>query len=231
MSSSDDLPQGEEKAAIVEQMFDQIAPRYDLVNRLMTFRMDVGWRRHTVRSLGLPTGATVLDLACGTGDFCNDLLRYKHEPIGMDFSAGMLGAANTDAPLVRADALCLPVADNQVDGVTCGVALRNFTNLPDFFEEIARVLRPGGRIGLLDVSEPSNSLLRAGHNIYFGKVVPKIGALLSDSGAYRYLPKSVEYLPSTEELLAGLTRVGFADGSRTELSGGITQLFLGTLEP
>ena len=76
MSSSDDLPQGEEKAAIVEQMFDQIAPRYDLVNRLMTFRMDVGWRRHTVRSLGLPTGSTVLDLACGTGDFCNDLLRY-----------------------------------------------------------------------------------------------------------------------------------------------------------
>ena len=186
MSSSDDLPQGEEKAAIVEQMFDQIAPRYDLVNRLMTFRMDVGWRRHTVRSLGLPTGSTVLDLACGTGDFCNDLLRYKHEPIGMDFSAGMLGAANTDAPLVRADALCLPVADNQVDGVTCGFALRNFTNLPDFFEEIARVLRPGGRIGLLDVSEPSNSLLRAGHNIYYRKVVPNIGALISACGAFGY---------------------------------------------
>ncbi len=226
---SDELPQGEEKSVAVEHMFDQIAPRYDLVNRLMTFRMDVGWRRRTVKALELPSGSMVLDLACGTGDFCNDLLRYGLDPIGLDFSAGMLNAANTDAPLIRADALRLPIPSNSVDGVTCGFALRNFTNLDEFFAEISRVLKPGGRIGLLDVAEPSNPLLRVGHSFYFGKVVPKIGALLSDRNAYRYLPKSVQYLPESHELLAGLQAVGFTDVNRTLLSGGITQLFLGSL--
>ncbi len=230
MGTDDDLPQGEEKAVAVEHMFNQIAPRYDLVNRLMTFRMDVGWRRRTVKALNLAPGSAVLDLACGTGDFCNDLLRYGLEPVGLDFSAGMLGAANTDAPLVRADALCLPIPANHVDGITCGFALRNFTNLSDFFEEISRVLKPGGRIGLLDVAEPSNPLLRWGHSIYFGKIVPKIGALLSDQDAYKYLPKSVQYLPDSEELLTGLRRVGFSNVERTLLSGGITQLFVGTLD-
>ena len=230
MHSDDDLPQGEDKAIAVERMFDQIAPRYDLVNRLMTFRMDVGWRRRTVKALNLPPGSTVLDLACGTGDFCNDLLRYGLDPVGLDFSAGMLRAANTDAPLIRADALCLPIPGNYLDGVTCGFALRNFTNLSDFFGEISRVLKPGGRIGLLDVAEPLNPALRWGHSIYFGKVVPKIGALLSDQNAYRYLPKSVQYLPHTEELLAGLKAVGFSDVERTLLSGGITQLFVATLD-
>lgn len=226
---SDELPQGEEKSVAVEHMFDQIAPRYDLVNRLMTFRMDVGWRRRTVKALELPSGSMVLDLACGTGDFCNDLLRYGLDPVGLDFSAGMLNAANTDAPLIRADALRLPIPSNSVDGVTCGFALRNFTNLDEFFAEISRVLKPGGRIGLLDVAEPSNPLLRVGHSFYFGKVVPKIGALLSDRNAYRYLPKSVQYLPESHELLAGLQAVGFTDVTRTLLSGGITQLFLGSL--
>ena len=90
MRTDDDLPQGEDKAIAVEHMFNQIAPRYDLVNRLMTFRMDVGWRRRTVKALDLMPGSAVLDLACGTGDFCNDLLRYGLEPVGLDFSAGML---------------------------------------------------------------------------------------------------------------------------------------------
>ena len=226
--NSDELPQGKAKSVAVEQMFDQIAPRYDLVNRLMTFRMDVGWRRRTVKALQLPPGSKVLDLACGTGDFCNDLLRYGLEPVGLDFSAGMLTAAKTDAPLVRADALCLPIPSNSVDGVTCGFALRNFTNLEEFFEEISRVVKPGGRIGLLDVAEPSNPLLRLGHSFYFGKIVPKIGALLSDRNAYGYLPKSVQYLPESDELLAGLQAVGFTDVNRTLLSGGITQLFVGS---
>jgi len=223
-----DLPHGEDKAIIVEEMFDQIAPRYNLINRLMTFRLDVGWRRRTVRGLDLEAGSTVLDLACGTGDFCNDLMRFGLNPVGIDFSAGMLAAAATDAPLVRADALQLPVPDGHVDGITCGFALRNFTDLTDFFHEIARVVKPGGRIGLLDVGQPSNPLLRWGYSAYFGTIVPKIGALLSDPNAYAYLPKSVDYLPSTEELLDELRTVGFTDVTRVPLTGGITQLFLGT---
>ena len=101
--------------------------------------------------------------------------------------------------------------------------------MDEFFAEISRVLKPGGRIGLLDVAEPSNPLLRLGHSFYFGKVVPKIGALLSDRNAYKYLPKSVQYLPESYELLSGLQAVGFRDVNRVLLSGGITQLFLGSL--
>ncbi len=230
MPPNEELPQGEEKAVAVEQMFDQIAPRYDFVNRLMTFRMDVGWRRRAVRALKLPQDAKVLDLACGTGDFCNDLLRFGLDPVGLDFSAGMLEAAGTDAPLVRADALRLPVLTGSVDGATCGFALRNLTELTPFFEELSRVLKPGGRIALLDVAQPSNPLLRIGHRVYFGKVVPRIGGLISDRNAYKYLPKSVEYLPPPEDLLSELKAAGFSDANRTLFSGGITQLFLGTLD-
>lgn len=222
------LLQGDGKAAAVETMFDRIAPRYDLVNRLLTFRLDVRWRRRTVAGLGLAPGSTVLDLACGTGDLCNDLRRADLQPLGIDFSAGMLAAARTPAPLTRADALRLPIADGAVDGVTCGFALRNFADLGAFFDEIARVVRPGGRIGLLDVAEPDSRILRMGHQFYFGKIVPRIGALLSDKAAYRYLPKSVEYLPDPPVMLERLHDAGFGDATRQLLSGGITQMILGT---
>ena len=115
-----------------------------------------------------------------------------------------------------------------VDGVTCGFALRNLLELPAFFEELARVVRPGGRIALLDVGIPKNKVIRFGNNIYFGKVVPKIGALLSDGAAYRYLPKSVAYLPQPAEMVAMLRAAGFSDASHHLLSGGLTQQLLGT---
>src|SRR5437773_455087 len=104
-------------------MFDAIAPRYDLVNRLMTFRMDVGWRRRAVAALGIPPRSRVLDLAAGTGDLCRELERAGHRPTGVDLSAGMLRAARTTAPLVQADVLRLPVANGAIDGATCGFAL------------------------------------------------------------------------------------------------------------
>src|SRR5687768_99791 len=154
------LPEGEEKVEAVRSMFDAIAPRYDLVNRIMTFRMDVRWRRRTVHSLGLPAGSVVLDLACGTGDLCRELASQGLRPIGVDLSFGMLAAARTDAPLVHGDALRLPVPAASVDGVTCGFALRNFASLPPFFAELSRVVRPGGRIAVLEVAEPPNRVLR-----------------------------------------------------------------------
>ncbi|HEY2665926.1 MAG TPA: class I SAM-dependent methyltransferase, partial [Actinomycetota bacterium] len=148
------LPTGQEKVRAVRSMFDAIAPRYDLLNRILTFGMDTGWRRRTVADLGLPAGSLVLDLACGTGDFCNDLVAAGLRAVGFDNSAGMLSAATTAAPLVLADALRLPVPDASADGVTCGFALRNVSDLDRFFGEVARVVRPGGRIGLLEVAEP-----------------------------------------------------------------------------
>jgi demethylmenaquinone methyltransferase/2-methoxy-6-polyprenyl-1,4-benzoquinol methylase len=222
------LPEGEEKVAAVQGMFDAIAPKYDRLNRIISFRLDVRWRKRAVRDLALPAGSTVLDLASGTGDLCLDLAAGGIHPISMDLSFGMLSADRSGAPRVQADILRLPVPDGSVDGVTCGFALRNLLDLPTFFTEIARVVRPGGRIALLDVSVPSNSVVRWGNNIYFGKVVPRIGALLSDGAAYRYLPKSVAYLPTPEAMLASLVDAGFPDATHAQLSGGLTQLMVAT---
>lgn len=224
----DTLPEGDEKRAAVRDMFDAIAPRYDLVNRIMTFRLDVRWRRRAVASLDLPGGSRILDLASGTGDLCVDLARAGHVPTSVDISLGMLRADRSGVPRVQADILRLPVPDGSADGVTCGFALRNLVDLAAFFDELGRVVRPGGRIALLDVGVPHRRFVRWGHGIYFGKVVPRIGGWLSDPAAYRYLPRSVSYLPPPGEMVTLLRQSGFADAIHTELSGGITQLLGGT---
>jgi len=222
------LPEGEEKARRVRELFDSISGRYDLVNRVMTFGMDVGWRRRTVRELRLPGGALVLDLACGTGDLCRELQHDGYGAVGVDFSFGMLAEARTDAPLVQADVLRLPVSDASADGATCGFALRNVVSLEDLFAELARVVRPGGRVALLDASEPDHPVMRAGHSVYFRKVVPLIGGALSNCVAYRYLPRSMAYLPPPEQMISMLQEAGFPDAERMQLSGGIVQLLTGT---
>lgn len=225
---TDELLEGDEKVAAVQGMFDAIAPRYDRLNRIISLRLDVRWRRRAVRDLALPAGSVVLDLASGTGDLCVDLATAGVRPVSMDLSFGMLRADRSGAPRVQADILRLPVPDASVDGVTCGFALRNLVDLPTFFAELARVVRPGGRIALLDVSVPDNRVLRWGNGIYFGKVVPWIGAVLSDGPAYRYLPKSVAYLPPSDTMVAALVDAGFADAGHTQLSGGLTQLMVAT---
>ena len=225
---SETLPQGDAKAAAVRGMFDTIAPRYDMINRIMTFRLDVRWRRKAVRLLALPTGSLVLDLASGTGDLCIDLVRADQRPVSVDFSFGMLAADRSGVPRAQADILTMPFPDASVDGVTCGFALRNLVELPSFFHELGRVVRPGGRIALLDVGIPKNPVVRWGHGFYFGKIVPRIGGLLSNAPAYRYLPKSVAYLPAAPVMVQALRDAGFADAEHSLLSGGITQLLLGT---
>jgi demethylmenaquinone methyltransferase/2-methoxy-6-polyprenyl-1,4-benzoquinol methylase len=224
----DTLPEGDEKRDAVRDMFDAIAPRYDLVNRIMTFRLDGRWRRRAVRALALPTASLVLDLASGTGDLCVDLRDAGYRPISVDLSLGMLRADHSGAPRVQADILLLPVPDGRADGVTCGFALRNVVDLDTFFAELGRAVRPGGRIALLDVGVPPTRLVRWGHGVYFGRVVPRIGGWLSDAAAYRYLPRSVAYLPDPPEVVTMLRRTGFADATHHLLSAGVTQLFAGT---
>jgi demethylmenaquinone methyltransferase/2-methoxy-6-polyprenyl-1,4-benzoquinol methylase len=222
------LPAGEEKTALVRTMFDTIAPRYDLVNRLMTFGLDIGWRKQSVRALGLPAGSKVLDLACGTGDFLRILAQAGLRPFGLDLSWGMLSANRTGAPLAQANAAALPVTTGAVDGITCGYALRNFTDLVPAFEEFARVVRPGGRLSILEVAEPEHGLLRVGDRIWFRRVVPVIGGILSDRAAYSYLPRSTAYLPPTGELRVLLNDAGFSSVNRRALSGGLSQLLTAT---
>ena len=222
----DALPTGDTKRRQVRSLFDTIAPRYDLVNRVMSFGLDVRWRKAAMRQLDATAGSVIIDLACGTGDFCREIAARGMVPLGLDLSMGMLAAARTDAPLLHADILQMPLADGSVDGATCGFALRNLIELPGFFDELARVVRPGGRIALLDASPPENKLLRFGHGIYFNRVVPIIGGLLSEGTAYKYLPKSVAYLPPWPELRAQLEAAGFVDLERTVFSG--AHLFTGT---
>ena len=235
MSNSDkvagdtqELPQGDAKAKVVQNMFDAIAPRYDLVNRIMTFRLDTRWRKIAVRKLALARGARVLDLASGTGDLCVNLRKAGLHPLSFDMSFGMLAADHSNAPRVQADILRLPIATESVDGVTCGFALRNLVDLNVFFHEIARVTKSGGRIALLDVSTPTNPLIRWGNGVYFGKVVPRIGGLLSNRAAYNYLPKSVAYLPAPAQLVDMLQLAGFEHVRHEQLSGGLTQLMHAT---
>jgi demethylmenaquinone methyltransferase / 2-methoxy-6-polyprenyl-1,4-benzoquinol methylase len=226
--SDQPLPTGDDKTRSVRAMFDAIAPRYDLVNRVMTFRMDVGWRRRTVAALGLPPGSVVVDLASGTGDLARELERRGVHAVGVDLSFGMLAAAPEQFRRLQGDGSAMPFPDASLDGATCGFALRNFTDLGGTFAELARIIRPGGRIALLEVAEPPNPVLRTGHGVYFGKVVPLVGGLLSDPDAYRYLPRSVAYLPEPEEMLAMLADCGFSHLRRSLLSGGIAQLVTAT---
>jgi len=179
-------------------------------------------------------------VACGPGDLCRDLQRAGHRAIGLDMSWGMLAAARTDAPLLHADAartdapllhadaLLQPARSGAIDGLSCGFALRNFTALEPFLSEAARLLRQGGRMALLEVDRPTSPVLRAGHGLYFGKVVPLVGGLFSDRDAYRYLPRSVAYLPPEPELLAMIAAAGFSDVDKVRLSGGIAQLITAT---
>lgn len=223
-----DLPTGREKTARVRAMFDAIAPRYDVVNRVITLGLDQHWRQRTIRALGLPVGAAVLDVACGTGALGALAARAGYRVVGADMSAGMLAGRRAPTPAVQCDASALPFVSGSFDGVICGYALRNFTDLSASIAEMARVVRPGGRVAVLEVATPPNPLVRAGHALWFRRVVPLIGAALSDPDAYRYLPDSVAYLPRGDALKKVFRDAGFATVGQHLLQGGLSQIVTGT---
>jgi demethylmenaquinone methyltransferase/2-methoxy-6-polyprenyl-1,4-benzoquinol methylase len=209
-------------------MFDAIASRYEMVNKLMTFGLDTRWRRRAVSDLRLPRRSVVLDIAAGTGDFTRELVRQGHLAVATDLSFGMLHAGKRMDERVQADASVLPFRTAGFDGVTCGYALRNFSDLSATFDEMARVVRPGGRLSLLEVAEPRSGILRAGFRVWFRHVVPFIGSLVSDRAAYHYLPESTAYLPASEEIARMLNRSGFAAVNHRRVMGGLSQQFIAT---
>ncbi len=224
------LPQGEEKFSAVQQMFDRIAPKYDLMNRLITLGMDQPWRRAGLAKMRVGPGDRLLDVACGTGDLAEIAIARGAKVIGLDFATEMLrGARARGIPgeFVRGDAGRMPLRDASVDVVTCGFALRNFVHLGQVLCEMGRVLVPGGRLMILEVHEPKRPLARWAHGIHFRKLVPLLGRLLSDKDAYAYLPESVAYLPPDQEFFALFEKAGFVEVERKKLLFGAAQMITG----
>lgn len=226
----DALPPRAEKRAAVRTMFDRIAPRYDALNRLLSLGLDQRWRVRALDATGVGRGDVVVDLACGTGDLAELAAGRGARVIGVDFAREMLRGASRrleGVPLVQGDGAALPFASRSATVLTCGFALRNFVALGPVLEEMARVLAPGGRLALVEVDRPRVGLVRAGHSLYFDRVVPRVGGWLSDRRAYAYLPQSTSYLPPERELCEALARAGFERVAKRSLLLGSAQILTG----
>lgn len=222
-------------------MFDAIAPRYDLLNHLLSAGIDRRWRRRAIAALALTGSERLLDLCTGTGDVAMAARRARpgaRRVVGIDFAAAMLqigvekvrraGLADAIA-LVRGDATRIPVADQSVDAATVAFGIRNVENASAAALELHRVLRPGGRLAILEFAVPTLPIVRAVYLAYFRHVLPRIGRLVSrHSGAYAYLPESVGAFATPDEFVKILRQSGFRDISAVPLTLGIVFLYVGT---
>lgn len=231
---------GEKQAAQwVRQMFADIAPRYDLLNHLLSFNIDRGWRKALLKRVTpvlLRRDARVLDLCCGTGDVLLDLQNVSLSPVlGADFCHPMLVTAGYKmrarqyaTNLFEADALELPLAADSLDAITIAFGFRNLANYRAGLAEFQRVLKPGGILAILEFSHPPNYLLRQAYGFYSKAILPAVGALISGSrAAYSYLPESVAKFPRAEELRVMFEQSGFGNARFELLTGGIAALHSG----
>jgi demethylmenaquinone methyltransferase/2-methoxy-6-polyprenyl-1,4-benzoquinol methylase len=234
-----------EQARRVREMFATIAARYDLLNHLLSVNIDKRWRRRVAKTLyaTLPPGplsnkrrALILDVACGTGDLSLTLFESGDaRVVGVDFCRPMLRIATSKAsrrgfelPFIEGDALFLPFGDRSFEAATIAFGLRNLAGVEAGFKELFRILKPGGRVIVLEFSKPTTPVLRSIFRIYFNKVLPLFGGLISGSiSAYQYLPDSVSRFPNQTELASIMRQVGFAEVTYQNLSGGIAALHLG----
>jgi demethylmenaquinone methyltransferase/2-methoxy-6-polyprenyl-1,4-benzoquinol methylase len=222
-------------ASAVQQMFDRIVPRYDLMNRLMTGGQDIRWRRMAVRAAMACRPRRAVDVATGTADLAVALVRGGvPQVVALDFSAGMLAAATPKVDpyagiaLVRGDAMRLPFADSALDALTVSFGLRNMPDYQGAIDEFARVVRPGGRIVILEMTPLPPSLFARLFAAYFTRVVPLVGGLLSgDRGAYVYLPQSVAAFPNASRLAEMLRGAGCARVTVKKLGLGTVALHVG----
>jgi demethylmenaquinone methyltransferase/2-methoxy-6-polyprenyl-1,4-benzoquinol methylase len=232
--------QGEREASRwVREMFGRVAPRYDLLNHLLSFNLDKRWRARTVNriepQLKLPN-ARILDLCCGTGDL---LLAMEHrrgaQVLGSDFCHPMLVEANTKiqtrhfrSPLFEADALALPLASNSLDLITIAFGFRNLANYEAGLEELLRVLKPEGQLAILEFSQPSNRAFGAVYRFFSTRVLPWVGGKISGAPeAYSYLPESIRKFPGAEALAQSMRSTGFSKVEFERMTGGAVALHLG----
>ncbi|MGE5858544.1 MAG: bifunctional demethylmenaquinone methyltransferase/2-methoxy-6-polyprenyl-1,4-benzoquinol methylase UbiE, partial [Solirubrobacterales bacterium] len=228
----------EEFATQVRGMFDRIAGVYDVMNSAMTAGLHHQWRRRAVDRANVGPGSDALDICCGTGDLALELRRRigpDGRVAGCDFSGPMLeqarrksGDEGLPVEFGWADALELPYGDESFDAVTIGFGARNLADLERGLSEMARVLRPGGRLVILEITRPQREPLAGFYSLWFDRVVPVIGALAGDSDAYSYLPSSVRTFPEPERLAAIMDAAGFAEIRWLLLAGGIIAIHSGT---
>ena len=220
----------------VRDMFGRIAPRYDLLNHLLSFNIDRYWRARTVAQVSLilaRPGALVLDIACGTGDLTKALLAHRPgaNVFGTDFCHPMLQAASgkiAGARLFGADAMQLPIADESADLITIAFGFRNLVNYRDGLRELRRILKPGGMLAILEFSTPPNPALARLYGFYSRAILPAIGGVISGSkDAYTYLPESVRKFPDAEGLAEQMRQTGFGNVRFERLTAGIVALHLG----
>ncbi len=228
-----------EKGRNIRNMFDDIAPRYDLLNRLLSMGIDRRWRRVAVGQLRIPPRGMVLDLATGTGDVALEIAGRTPDSvlvIGEDFTQGMLlkGREKIAASpyagrieLVNAPCEAIPHPDQTFDGITIAFGIRNVVDRPAALKEMYRVLKPGGRAVILEFSTPSNPLFKIIYNTYFHRILPFIGGLLSKRSAYKYLPDSVAAFPPQEQFSAMMTTAGFGEVRYRDLTFGIASVYIG----
>lgn len=226
------------KKVQVEEMFDNIAHRYDFLNHLLSMNIDKLWRRRVIKLLKPLQPKVMLDVATGTGDFAIEAMRLNPDKIvGLDLSEEMLSYGRvkiekkglTDTiEMVKGDSENLPFDDNTFDAITVGFGVRNFENLEKGLSEMLRVLKPGGRLAVLEFSKPRVFPVKQIFNFYFHYVLPIIGKWFSsDSRAYTYLPESVETFPESEKFTAILSSLGFKSVECERLTFGISSIYLG----
>lgn len=220
---------GRLQATDVRGMFDRIAPVYDVMNRVMTAGLDGRWRKLAVAEVVWP-GDRVLDACCGTGDLAVQAERRGGRVVGLDFSERMLERAREKSGAiewVQGDALALPFGDAEFDAATVGFGVRNLADLEGGLGELARVLRPGGKLAVLEITRPQG-VLRPFFRLWFDAVVPLLGRVLPGGKAYTYLPASVRRFPGPDDLSALLERAGFEDVRYRLLGGGSVALHIGS---
>lgn len=222
----------------IEKLFDKIAPDYDKLNHILSLNIDKGWRSKAVREIiDKDTPLNILDVACGTGDFTIEIAKKAatgSKMTGIDLSEGMmsigrekLAAAGIEATLEQGDCEALKYAEGTFDRISVGFGVRNFENLPTGLKEMHRVLKPGGKLVILELSVPSNAFIRWCYKLYFLKILPVIGGLISgERGAYEYLPASVLHFPAPDKFQAMLREAGFADVKHKALTLGICRMYI-----
>ncbi len=220
------LPEGQVRA-----MFDRIAGVYDLMNSVMTAGLHHRWRRRAVDLAEIGPGSKVLDVATGTGDLAIEAASRGADVVGSDFSEGMLERARVKAPAIafeQGDALALSYADDRFDAATVGFGARNFADLEQGLREMTRVVRPGGKVVILEITTPQKPPLSTFFSLWFDRVVPLVGRIAGDPDAYSYLPNSVKRFPGPEGLAATMQRAGLRDIRWILTAGGIIALHVGT---